>query len=107
MWTLQTAFVFAEAFILPPLAATAPEFVDAMLGISYGHTGSVNLGTLPTLYSVVGIAYMLGGLHSIGLHSIGRAWFGHLEPGRLGARLVGPVPARPRTRRAHVLLRRS
>jgi hypothetical protein len=61
-WTLQSAFVFAEAFILPPLAATAPEFADALVGISYGHTGGVNLGALPALYSVVGIAYMLGGL---------------------------------------------
>ena len=62
-WTLQTAFVFTEAFVLPPLAATAPAFVDAALGISYGHTGDVNLGALPTLYSsVVGITYMLGGL---------------------------------------------
>ena len=39
-----------------------PEFVDALLGISYGHTGGVDLGVLPTLYSVVGISYMLGGL---------------------------------------------
>jgi hypothetical protein len=62
-WTLQSAFVFAEAFILPPLAATAPEFVDALLGISYGHTGIVNLGALPSIYSIgVGITYMLGGL---------------------------------------------
>jgi hypothetical protein len=61
-WALQTAFVFAEAFIMPALAATAPEFVDAFVGISYGHTGAVNLGALPALYSVVGIAYMLGGL---------------------------------------------
>jgi hypothetical protein len=61
-WTLQTPFVFTEAFVLPPLAATAPAFVDGALGISYGHTGDVNLGVLPALYSVVGIAYMLGGL---------------------------------------------
>jgi hypothetical protein len=62
-WTLQTSFVFTEAFVLPPLAATAPAFVDGALGISYGHTGDVNLGVLPTLYSVgVGITYMLGGL---------------------------------------------
>jgi hypothetical protein len=62
-WTLQTPFVFTEAFVLPPLAATAPAFVDAALGISYGHTGGVDLGVLPTLYSVgVGITYMLGGL---------------------------------------------
>jgi len=62
-WTLQSAFVFTEAFVLPPLAATAPAFVDGALGISYGHTGEVDLGVLPTIYSVgVGITYMLGGL---------------------------------------------
>src|ERR687886_536406 len=62
-WALQSTFVFAEAFILPPLAATAPAFVDGFLGISYGHTGNVNLGALPTIYSLgVGITYMLGGL---------------------------------------------
>lgn len=62
-WTLLTCFVFTEAFVLPPLAATAPAFVDAALGISFGHTGDVNLGVLPTLYSVgIGITYMLGGL---------------------------------------------
>ncbi|HLZ26238.1 MAG TPA: hypothetical protein VKV73_02860 [Chloroflexota bacterium] len=62
-WTLQTAFVFAEAFILPLLAVSVPAFVDGSLGISYGHTGGVDLGALPTLYSVgVGIDYMLGGL---------------------------------------------
>ena len=55
--------LFAEAFIRPPLAAMAPEFVDALLRISYGHTGAVNLGALPTIYSVgVGVTYMLGGL---------------------------------------------
>lgn len=62
MWTLQTAFVFAEAFIAPPLARTAPAFVDALLGISYGHTGGVDLGALPALYSAMGILYLLGGL---------------------------------------------
>ena len=35
-WWLQTAFVFAEAFIAPPLANTAPGFVDGYLGISSG-----------------------------------------------------------------------
>src|SRR5215210_2219402 len=61
-WAMQTAFVFAEAFIMPPLAATAPAFVDGYLGISYGHTGGVDFGALPTLYALVGITYMLGGL---------------------------------------------
>ena len=42
-WWLLSASVFAEAFILPRLAATAPAFADALLGISYGHTGGVDL----------------------------------------------------------------
>lgn len=61
-WWLQTAFVFAETFILPLLASTAPQFVDSMLGIFAGRTGEVNLGALPLLYGTTGIFYMLGGL---------------------------------------------
>jgi hypothetical protein len=61
-WWLQTAFVFAEAFIAPPLASTAPGFVDGLLGISYGHTGGIDLGALPAIYGLVSILYLLGGL---------------------------------------------
>jgi hypothetical protein len=63
-WALQTAFVFAEAFILPPLAATAPQFVDGVLGnLARGQASEVNLGALPIIYSLgVAVAYMLGGL---------------------------------------------
>jgi hypothetical protein len=61
-WWLQTAFVFAEAFIAPPLANTAPGFVDGYLGISYGHTGGIDLGALPAIYGLIGILYLLGGL---------------------------------------------
>ena len=62
MWAIQTAFVFAEAFIAPLLATTAPAFVEGYLGISYGHTNGVDLGALPAIYGVMGILYMLGGL---------------------------------------------
>ncbi len=31
-WALQTAYIFAEAFILPLLATTAPQLVDGLLG---------------------------------------------------------------------------
>jgi hypothetical protein len=62
-WTFQTAFVFAEAYILPPLAAEAPKFVDGILGISYGRPSEVDLGLVPALYQIlVGLTYMLGGL---------------------------------------------
>jgi hypothetical protein len=62
-WTFLTAFVFAEAYILPPLAAEAPKFVDGILGISYGKPSEVDLGMVPALYQLlVGVTYMLGGL---------------------------------------------
>jgi hypothetical protein len=61
-WWLQTSFVFAETFIAPPLASTAPHFVDGILGISYGHTGGIELGALPAIYGLVSILYLLGGL---------------------------------------------
>jgi hypothetical protein len=63
-WWLQTAFVFAEAYILPLLATTAPQFVDGLLGtLAAGRGSEVNLGALPAIYSLgVGIPYMLGGL---------------------------------------------
>jgi hypothetical protein len=63
-WWLQTAFVFAEAYILPQLATTAPKFVDGLLGtLAAGRASEVNLGPLPAIYNLgVGIPYMLGGL---------------------------------------------
>jgi hypothetical protein len=63
-WALQAAFVFAEAFILPLLATSAPQFVDAVLGnLARGQASDVNLGALPLIYQLgVGVPYMLGGL---------------------------------------------
>ena len=62
-WWLQTAYVFAEAFILPVLATAAPQFVDSFLGIARGNPGEMNIGALPAIYSLgIGIPYMLGGL---------------------------------------------
>jgi hypothetical protein len=58
-WWLQTAFVFAETFML---ASTAPKFVDGMLGLGAGRASEVSLGALPALYGLVGIFYLLGGL---------------------------------------------
>ena len=63
MWALQTAFIFAEAFILPLLATAAPTFVESYLGIVNGHPGAMNVGTLAAIYNLlIGIPYMLGGL---------------------------------------------
>jgi hypothetical protein len=59
---LQTAFVFAELFILPVLATSTPSFVDSYLGVVNGHPGEMNIGALVPTYGVVGICYLLGGL---------------------------------------------
>ena len=56
------AFVFAEAFLLPPLATIAPKFADGALGLASGRATEADLGVLPALYAVVGVAYIAGGL---------------------------------------------
>lgn len=61
-WTLQTAFIFTEAFILPVLATSTPEYVESMLGIVNGIPGTMDIGALPAIYGVVGATYILGNL---------------------------------------------
>jgi hypothetical protein len=61
-WWLQTGYVFADVFILPPLATAAPQFVESFLGIVNGSPADMNIGALVPAYAVVGILYMLGGL---------------------------------------------
>jgi hypothetical protein len=62
-WWLQSAYVFAETFILPQLATSASPFVVSFLGIASGNPGEMNIGPLPAIYSLgIGIPYMLGGL---------------------------------------------
>lgn len=61
-YALTLPFVFAQAFILPLLATTAPAFVESWLGIFNGHPGEMNLGALPALYALTSVGYVLGGL---------------------------------------------
>ena len=62
-WWLQSAYVFAETFILPQLASAVPPFVVSFLGIASGNPGAMNIEPLPAIYSLgIGIPYMLGGL---------------------------------------------
>ncbi len=61
-FALTSAFVFAEAFILPVLATEAPKFVAGFLGIITNAPSEINLGALPTLYMVASDMYVLGGL---------------------------------------------
>jgi hypothetical protein len=61
-WALQLPFVFAEAFILPPMAPVAPAFVEGFLSVINESASEVNIGLLPVLYSLAGGLYMLGSL---------------------------------------------
>jgi hypothetical protein len=62
-WSIQLAFVFTEAYIFPPLAAVAPQFVDSVLAVPSGRAVEMDLGAVPALYGIlVGVSYMLGGL---------------------------------------------
>jgi hypothetical protein len=62
-WSLQSGFVFVEAFVLPVLATASPEFVNSYLGIVNGRPGQMNVGALPAIYQVlVGIPYTPGGV---------------------------------------------
>src|ERR687893_1890653 len=63
-YALTLPFIFAQAFILPLLATTAPAFVESWLGILNPESPvEMNLGALPVLYWLAGFAgYMFGGL---------------------------------------------
>ena len=61
-WAITFADVFAETFILPPLATVTPLFVDSFLGVAAGRASPVDLGVFPTLFMVAGVLYLLGGL---------------------------------------------
>src|SRR5919199_5461820 len=60
-WLLQAPYVFTEALFLPHLTTVAPKVVQGWLAIVVGGPG-MNLGALATVYQVVGLLYILGGL---------------------------------------------
>lgn len=61
-WAITFANVYAETFIMPPLATVAPQFVDGFLGIAASRHSPLNFGAVPALFAGSGILYMLGGL---------------------------------------------
>lgn len=55
-------FSFVEAFILPKVATTTPALADGWMTIFNGGTSTIDLGVLPTLWTLTGAVYILGGL---------------------------------------------
>jgi hypothetical protein len=56
---LIMGFSFVEAFVLPH---TAPTFEGAWMGMLVGPASTVDLGVLPTIWTLTAPIYMLGGL---------------------------------------------
>src|SRR5919198_4196623 len=60
LWlVLVPGFTFFEALILPLLAIDAPTFAEGFLGIFTGSAGGTDLGTLATVWTLMGPLYML------------------------------------------------
>jgi hypothetical protein len=55
-------FSFVEAFILPSLASAVPTFVEGWMGMFSSSASAMDLGVLPTLWTLTAPMYMLGGL---------------------------------------------
>jgi hypothetical protein len=63
LWfVVVTGFTFFEALILPLLASDSPKFAESFLGIFTGSVGETSVGALATLWTLVGVVYILGSL---------------------------------------------
>ena len=63
LWfVLIMGFSFVEAFILPKIATTDPAFVAAWMGMLVGPASKMDLGVLPTLWTLTAPIYIVGGL---------------------------------------------
>jgi hypothetical protein len=63
LWmVLIMGFSFVEAFILPHVATAVPAFVQAWMGMFNAPAGQFDLGVLPTIWTLTGPVYVLGGL---------------------------------------------
>jgi hypothetical protein len=63
LWfVLVMGFSFVEAFIIPRVVTATPSLVDAWMKVFNGGTSRLDLGVLPTLWTLVGVVYILGGL---------------------------------------------
>lgn len=63
LWcVLIMGFSFVEAFILPHVATATPSLVDGWMKMFNGGTSEIDLGVLPTLWTLTGPIYILGGI---------------------------------------------
>jgi hypothetical protein len=61
-FAMVLGFTFVEIFILPIMATVSPPFVEGFVGMFTGTPSTIDLGALPTLWTISGPLYLLGGL---------------------------------------------
>jgi hypothetical protein len=61
-FVLIMGFSFVEAFILPHPGTVTPAFIEGWMGMFNGNPSPVDLGVLPTIWTLTGPVYILGGL---------------------------------------------
>src|SRR6201999_1412742 len=61
-FVLIMGFSFVEAFILPRVAHTDPTLADAWMKMFNGGTSQLNLGVLPTMWTLTAPLYIGGGV---------------------------------------------
>ena len=59
---LMVGFFFIETFILPSMATALPAFVEGFLGMFSGSASVIDLGLLPTLWTLAGPMFIFGPL---------------------------------------------
>ena len=60
-FVLIMGFSFVEAFVLPHIASASPGFVQSWMGMFNSPSGTFDIGALPTLWTLSGPVYILGG----------------------------------------------
>lgn len=61
-YAVQMCYSFAEPLILPLLTTEAPKFVSSVLQMASSSPTEMNLGAFATIFSLVGLLYLLGNL---------------------------------------------
>lgn len=61
-YVLEAGVEFMGGFVLPALADDSPGYVDDLLAASTGGSASGDIGLLQTVFAVVGVCYIGGGL---------------------------------------------
>jgi hypothetical protein len=63
LWlAMVMGFTFIEVFILPIMSTVSPAFVEGFVGMFTNTPSTIDLGALPTIWTISGPLYLLGGI---------------------------------------------